>query len=84
MEDIDVDAIHAAWDRFMEMSKEYCESCSSMFKTFPELQKLIGINLAISTPIIKSNERHIAIQLTMGRQDLVHESLNALQEAIKQ
>lgn len=86
MEDteVDVDVIHAAWDRFMEMSQEYCESVNSMFKTYPELRTLIGINLAISTPIIKDTKHHIVMQLMIGRHDLVHESLNALQEAIKQ
>lgn len=81
--EVDVDVVHDAWIHFMEMSKEYCESCNSMFKTFPELQNLIGINLAISTAIFKNTKHHIAMQATMGRKDLVQESLNALQEAIK-
>jgi hypothetical protein len=84
MEDteIDVDVIHAAWDRLMEMSQEYCESVNSMLKTYPELRGLVGINLAISTAILKDSKHHMAMQLTMGRSDLVQESLNALQEAI--
>ena len=84
MEDteIDVDVIHAAWDHFMEMSQEYCESGNSILKTYPELRTLIGISLAISTPILKDSKHHIAMQLTMGRSDLVQESLNALQEGL--
>lgn len=85
MEDteLDVDVIHAAWDHLMEMSQEYCESVNSILKIYPELRGLVGINLAISTPILKDAKHHIAMQLTMGRSDLVQESLNALQEAIK-
>ena len=85
MEDteIDVDVIHAAWDHLMEMSQEYCESVNSILKTYPELHGLVGINLAISTSILKDSKQHIAMQLTMGRHDLVQESLTALQEAIK-
>ena len=85
MEDteIDVDVIHAAWDHLMEMSQEYCESVNSMLRTYPELRTLLGINLTISTPIIKDAKHHVAMQLIMGRHDLVQESLTALQEAIK-
>lgn len=83
--EVDVDVVHAAWTRFMEMSQEYCESCNTMFKTYPELKKLIGINLAISTPMIANTiKNHVAMQLTMGRSDLIHESLNAIKEIVKE